>query len=164
VLVEGAPLRYKRGSDVKPQEPQEVKTHMSAHSNLKAAYLSTVFEWSGDLPSDFIIITACNPHGRSAPPSRNAHQNETLRAVLAARGLTPIPVLGRSPSGDHQEPSWAVLMSEAEALPIARLFKQDAIYSVRAGELLLLSTRASDPITSLGPWGARRAPTQSEPT
>lgn len=140
---------------------------MSAHSNLKSAYMSTVFEYSGELPSDMIIITACNPHGRNAPPSRNAHQNETLRAVLVGRGLTPTPVLGRSPSGDHQEPSWAVQMSEAEALPIARLFKQDAIYSVRAGELWILSTRAGEPPTSLGSWSARRAGAQGaqgEPT
>ncbi len=136
---------------------------MSAHSNLKAAYMSTVFEWSGALPDEFIIITACNPHGRNAPSSRNAHQNETLRAVLVSRGLTPVAVVGRSPSGDHREPSWAVPLSVEAALPLARLFKQDAIYSVRGDELAVVSTRAGEPPAALGSWAARRVSAAGDP-
>ncbi|MBM4292337.1 MAG: DUF3293 domain-containing protein [Deltaproteobacteria bacterium] len=130
---------------------------MSAHTHLKAPYLTTVFEWRGALPDEFVVLSAHNPHGRSAPPSRNAHQHEALRALLAARGLAPAPVVGRSPSGDHREPSWAVAMPVEEALALARLFKQDALYSVRGGELSLVSTRAGEPPVALGPWAARRA-------
>lgn len=107
---------------------------------MNPAYQTTVFTCEGKLPSSFVIITAYNPNGkRSSPLSRNRHQDATLKSVLVSRGLTPIRVTGMSPDEAHQEPGWAVALSDAEALELGRVFKQEAIYIVREGALYLTS-------------------------
>ena len=126
---------------------------------MNPAYLNTVFDLDGDpqLPQAFVIITAYNPQGRSAPSSRNAHQDQTLRAVLSGRGAEPIRVIGRSEDGAHQEPSWIATLNLNEGIEVGRMFKQVAIYQVIGDELSLHSCdpRRSDPGRSLRSWRAR---------
>ena len=130
---------------------------------MNPAYQSTVFAWEGELPSSFVVITAFNPNGkRSSPLSRNRHQDATLKSVLIGRGLSPLRVTGMSPDGVHQEPGWAVELSEAEALELGRVFKQEAIYIIREGALYLTSCAhprrgQAREEHALGPWSARVA-------
>ena len=123
---------------------------------MKSAYLDTVFDvdHQAQLPQEFVIITAYNPRGRAAPPSRNQHQDQTLRAVLINRGATPLRVTGRNVDGSHQEPGWAVALSVQVGLEIGRMFKQEAIYSVSHDELTLhaCTHEQTDPV---GSWNAR---------
>lgn len=123
---------------------------------MNPAYLDTVFdvETLHPLPQEFVIITAYNPRGRTAPPSRNRHQDQTLRAVLEGRGITPFRVTGRSVDGSHQEPGWGAALDTQTGLEIGRMFKQEAIYGVREDELTLYSCTREEH-EHLGSWSAR---------
>lgn len=121
---------------------------------VKTAYQETVFEVDGHLPACFAIITAYNPLGRSAPSSRNQHQDLTLRAVLEGRGCTPIRVTGRDRGDAHREPGWAAELSLKDALEIGNIFKQEAIYYVSDGKLSLHRCDGRESI-DLGDWASR---------
>ena len=123
---------------------------------MNPAYFDTVFDLYSqqDLPEDFVIITAYNPQGRSAPPSRNQHQDQTLRAVLEGRGATPFRVTGRSEDGRHQEPGWGAALDLQTGLEIGRIFKQEAIYHVSGDELCLCDCTQTR-VERLGSWNAR---------
>ena len=123
---------------------------------MNPAYLDTVFdvETHHPLPQEFVIITAYNPRGRAAPPTRNHHQDQTLRAVLEGRGVTPFRVIGRSVDGSHQEPGWGSPLDIQTGLEIGRMFKQEAIYHVHDDELTLHSCTHEE-TEQMGNWSAR---------
>ena len=123
---------------------------------MNPAYLDTVFDVETHhlLPQEFLIITAYNPKGRAAPPSRNHHQDQTLRAVLEGRGATPFRVIGRSVDGSHQEPGWGATLDIQTGLEIGRMFKQEAIYQVRDDELTLHGCIREEQ-EHLGSWSVR---------
>ena len=121
---------------------------------MNPAYETSLFEVKGELPQNFLIITAYNPKGLNAPMSRNLHQDATLKSVLVNRGLDPVRVIGQSPDQSHQEPSWAVDLDLEAGLELARLFKQLAIYQVE-GKQLKLHDCNGEQIIDLGEWQAR---------
>jgi len=131
---------------------------------MNPAYTETIFSAEAELPSSFVVITAYNPNGKlSSPESRNRHQDATLKSVLSGRGLRPIRVTGMSPDQSHQEPGWAVELSDAEALELGRVFKQEAIYIIRSGQLWLVSCAhprrgQAREERALGLWSERVAP------
>ena len=104
---------------------------------MNPAYLQAYFEVEGNLPSSFVVITAYNPRGLTAPMSRNQHQDTTLSSVLRQKGHEPIRVIGRDQENTHREPGWAVDIDLNEAKKLGQLFKQDAIYQVIDDELSL---------------------------
>src|SRR4051794_34491961 len=55
------------------------------------------------------VVTACNPGAARPGNEANALANERLRVTIEAAGWSYWPAVGRSPSGDHSEPSFAVL-------------------------------------------------------
>jgi hypothetical protein len=120
------------------------------------AYLDTVFDLEPQLntPRSFVVITAYNPRGQFAPPSRNRHQDQTLRAVLEGRGGAPFRVTGRSVDGKHQEPGWGAVIDIQTGIEIGRMFKQEAIYYIDEDDLSLHSCDQVE-VKHLGSWAAR---------
>ena len=121
---------------------------------MNPAYETSIFEVKGELPQNFLIITAYNPKGLNAPMSRNLHQDATLKSVLVNRGLSPIRVIGQSPDQSHQEPGWAVALDLDAGLEIARIFRQLAIYEVQENQLRLHDCNG-DQVIDLGEWQVR---------
>ena len=121
---------------------------------MKAEYQEVVFTVSGSLTTNFVVITAYNPYGQLAPPARNQHQDQTLHAVLEGRGFSPVRVIGMSPDQTHQEPSWAIACTEAEAVELGKYFKQEAIYIVEEDRLTLVSCQTLERV-DLGAWSQR---------
>lgn len=108
------------------------------------AYTQTVFRADGlatGWPESFVIITAYAATGETWSEARNRAADAELGARLRASGRWCVRLIGEAPDGGHAEPGWAVEMSEPDALQIGREFAQDAIYSVRAGVLFVLSCR-----------------------
>lgn len=123
---------------------------------MNPAYLDTVFdlETHQQVPQVFVVITAYNPRGRTAPPSRNLHQDQTLRAVLEGRGALPFRVTGRSADGQHQEPGWGAILDLKTGFEIGKMFKQEAIYHIQ-GDKLTLHSCDGQQIEPLGSWSER---------
>ena len=121
---------------------------------MNPAYQHAVFEVEDTLPHSFFIITAYNPKGLSAPMSRNLHQDATLKSVLTQRGLNPVRVTGRDQGNTHREPGWGVQLEIDDALQIANIFKQEAIYEVSEGEIKLVRCKTRE-ILKLGEWASR---------
>jgi hypothetical protein len=108
------------------------------------AYALTVFRAEGvatGWPESFVIITAYATTGETWGEARNVAADAELRARLKESGKWCVRLIGEAPDGGHAEPGWAVEMGEEEARRIGREFAQDAIYSVRAGVLFVLSCR-----------------------
>lgn len=121
---------------------------------MNPAYLETIFEVEEALPNHFVIITAYNPKGMSAPMSRNVHQDATLKSVLTQRGHDPVRVTGRNHENTHREPGWGAPLSLEEAITIANIFRQEAIYEVINGQIQLIDCKTQD-AQAMGEWSER---------
>ena len=77
----------------------------------------------------FVVVTACNPHGRTVGDAENAARTQALLERLKASELAWLPVDGLSPDGAHREAGVAVAMSRSDAQALARDFGQSAIFT-----------------------------------
>jgi hypothetical protein len=78
----------------------------------------------------FALVTAYNPGFERPSVAENEHANKALRALLAASNITSLPARGSSDPETHTEPSFALFnIAEAEALNIARRFRQAAVFA-----------------------------------
>jgi hypothetical protein len=78
----------------------------------------------------FVVLTAFNPGHARPSAAENEAANEDLRRLLDRRGLAWLPARGTNADRTHVEPSFAVFnLPIAEALEIARHFRQSAVFS-----------------------------------
>jgi hypothetical protein len=121
---------------------------VSDESSAQATYLEALFDveapngtatlsvgCSGvDLPRSLrgrrlAVITAYNPGPARPGEAANRRANQRLREAIEAAGWTYWSALGRSPSGDHAEPSFAVLdISADRARDLGARFDQACIF------------------------------------
>lgn len=75
------------------------------------------------------VVTAYNPGDARPAEDVNRHANEQLRAAIDAEGWRWYPSVGRSVSGDHAEPSCAVLdITEEQARDLGARFGQACVF------------------------------------
>lgn len=75
------------------------------------------------------VVTAYNPGVSRPGEAANRAANERLREAIEAAGRSYWPAVGRSPSGDHAEPSFAVLdISADQARELGARFDQACIF------------------------------------
>lgn len=110
-----------------------------------------VLEW----PAAFVIISAFATTGETWSAERNAEADERLHAELLRRGLAPIRITGYDPKTGHAEPSWAVAMTQDEALQLGRDFLQDAIFVVQGDALLVAPCNSPQAPQALGRFRER---------
>ncbi|MEP4079737.1 DUF3293 domain-containing protein [Haloferula sp.] len=120
-------------------------------SNLPGAYYTTRFvieDAPTPLPGEFAIITGYNPMDEASSDEENLQADRQLRDHLENKGLAHFRVTGQSPDGSHREPGWAISMIRAEAVELARCFRQRALWWIEDGELLIIDgdSGSSDPI------------------
>lgn len=105
-----------------------------------------------DWPTAFVIINACATTGESWSLERNQAADEALRQALERVGLRHHRITGASPDLLHQEPSWAVDMTQESADELADHFLQVAFFAVEQGTLFVVPTGRLDAAVALGPW------------
>lgn len=91
-----------------------------------------------DWPTDFAIITACDPEGRAASPADNVAADARLEADFRAAGFLLHRLTGGSADGIHLEPGWGVPIGLPGAVEFGRRYRQVAIFYVRARALTLV--------------------------
>jgi hypothetical protein len=74
------------------------------------------------------ILSAFPAPSQARPRAESERLTERLRRVIAAFDVTAIDVVAGSPCGTHIEPSLAATLSRRDALAIARLFEQAALF------------------------------------
>ena len=89
-------------------------------------------------PTDFAVITACDPEGRAASLADNVAADARLEAELRAAGFRLHRITGGSANGVHLEPGWGVPIGLPEAVELGRRYRQVAVFYVRAGALTLV--------------------------
>lgn len=88
----------------------------------------------GELPPSvrgrrLTVVTAYNPGTARPGEEANCRANERLRAAIECAGWSYWPAVGRSPSGDHAEPSFAVLdITEEQARELGAQFEQACVF------------------------------------
>jgi hypothetical protein len=88
---------------------------------------STLPDWLRGRP--VAVVTAYNPGMQRPNETTNLLANRRLRAVIEQRGWSYWTAVGRSPSGDHAEPSFAVLdLTEDEARELGAQFDQACVF------------------------------------
>ena len=95
-----------------------------------------------DWPTDFAIITACDPEGRAASLADNVAADAMLKAELQAAGFRLHRLTGGSADGVHLEPGWGVAVGLPGAVEFGRRYRQVAVFYVRAGALTLVDCEA----------------------
>lgn len=114
-------------------------------NELKPEYRQVCFRCSQeDLSTDFFIVTAYNPDGRTVEDSVNRIADTALLNLISDHSLPHFRVIGGNPDFSHAEPGYGTVCTKEEALMLAREFRQDAIFEVRAGEVFLLSAKAAN--------------------
>jgi len=105
-------------------------------------YLETVFFGpvpAAGWPSDFHVITACNPKRILSEPE-NVAADTGLRTQLELHQVAHFRITGCSADIAHQEASWAIIgISLGRAIEIGRQHGQNAIFEVRDGEVFVVS-------------------------
>jgi hypothetical protein len=86
-------------------------------------------------PDAFVILTAYATTGSSWSEEANAAADQRLEAVLRARGLAPVRIVGYSPTTGHAEPGWACPLDFDQACDLGISFHQDALYVVHGDTL-----------------------------
>lgn len=121
-------------------------------------FASTVFlgdPLPKDWPDSFVIVNAWATTGESWPLERNQAADEALRQALERVGLRHHRITGASPDLLHQEPSWAVDMTQESADELAYHFLQVAFFAVEQGTLFVVPTGRLEAAVALGPWADR---------
>lgn len=106
-----------------------------------------------DPPSSFFIITAHNPDGVKRDDAANRQADERFLIELERHGFAAFTVTGGSPDFSHSEAGYGIVCAREEALCLATLFRQDAIFEVCDGRVILLSALPSgEPDKEIGLW------------
>ena len=103
--------------------------------------------------SDFAIITANNPNGKILEPKENEELNKLLKQQISQ--LDSIELIGASPDFTHQEPSFAINITQGEAVRLAKQFNQNAIFWVISGEVFLVSAGLYFQVREMGSFSNR---------
>ena len=75
------------------------------------------------------VVMAHNPGAERPEEEANRLANERLRAAIEVDGWTYWPAVGRIPSGDHAEPSFAVLdITEERTRELGAQFEQVCVF------------------------------------
>ncbi len=80
------------------------------------------------LDGRFAVLSAFPAPSQARPRDESERLTERLRRVIRAFEAPVIDVLASSPCGAHTEPSVAAALSRRDALAIARLFDQAALF------------------------------------
>lgn len=126
--------------------------------DLPAAYRRVRFRCElEDLPPEFRIVTAWNPDGEIADEADNRAADEHLRQEIARLEYEAFPVTGGDPEFTHAEPGFGIVCNRAEAVLLARRFRQLAFYEVLGGRVHLVATHdGHSPGEPVGRWSDLR--------
>lgn len=106
-----------------------------------------------EAPPEFRILTAHNPEGVITAAQANDEADDHLRAELTRLEFEFFPVTGGSPDFSHAEPGYGVVCTRAEALLLARRFRQNGFFEVLGGRVYLFSVHeAHRPGEYVGRW------------
>ena len=130
------------------------------HADLPAEYREVRFRCEEtDIPSEFRIVTAWNPEGVRLEVAANLVADAHLRAEIDRLGFEAFPVTGGSPDFSHAEPGYGIVCNRAEAVLLARRFRQQAFYEVLGGRVYLVSVHEGhQPGDPVGRWTSLAGP------
>ena len=107
--------------------------------------------WSGPhadtlpLETPIHVITAHNSFEQRLPDDENIRRNKSLYVELSELHIYIKTVIGKSPSGDWQEESFAVHgLTREQACSIARHFNQRGIFEILEDELLVIEVNTQE--------------------
>ena len=118
------------------------KQQIECVKNVRAGFFwrPTLADRAWNFPESIFVITGWSPQGVDLGEWAHEKANRTIANTITDIGGRFLHGHGRSPSGDHSEPSlfaWGI--SDADAMEIARRANQDAIFEVTANEVTLRS-------------------------
>ncbi len=127
------------------------------HADLPPEYRETRFRCGlCEVPPEFRIVTAWNPEGTKADVAENLVADEHLRSEIARLGFESFPVAGGNSDFSHVEPGYGIVCNRAEAVLLARRFRQLAFFEVLGGRVYLVSVHEGHaPGDPMGRWRDR---------
>jgi len=97
------------------------------------------------LPTPIHVVTACNPFKQKLSDKINTQRNKKLLNQLEILDIKIKPVIGCSPNGDWQEPSFAIYgLNRKQACELATKFEQRGIFEITDHELLVIELSNQD--------------------
>ncbi|UUM31041.1 DUF3293 domain-containing protein [Vibrio japonicus] len=127
---------------------------MKIDAQLLAAYSDPYFRFRQKCTRDsFAIITAWNPSSKRLATNENKLKNKRLLQEINHNYF--VEVLVGDKTFSWVEESFAVDISESEAINLARKFGQNAIYFVEGTRLYLVSCLEDKSKLELGEWRIR---------
>ncbi len=133
---------------------EELPPPAGFHADLPAAYRDVQFRCEESaVPPEFRIITAWNPEGEIVDEEDNTLADEHLRREIARLKFDSFPVTGGNPDFSHAEPGHGIVCNRAEAVLLARRFRQLGFYEVLGGRVYLVSVHEGHaPGDPIGRW------------
>ena len=106
-----------------------------------------------DVPPEFRVVTAWNPEGEATDDSANHEADEHLRHELERLELEHFRVVGGNSDFSHAEPGYGIVCNRAEAVILARRFRQLALFEVLGGRVYLVAVHEGHaPGIPVGRW------------
>jgi hypothetical protein len=110
------------------------------HSDLPEEYRHVRFRCElEEVPPEFRIVTAWNPEGETVAETANLEADEHLRHEIERLEFESFPVAGGNSDFSHSEPGYGIVCNRAEAVLLARRFRQQAFFEVLGGRVYLVS-------------------------
>ena len=109
-------------------------------------------------PAQFVIITAYATTGETWPDGQNEAADQNLESELRATGRWMRRVTGYSPTTQHCEPGWAIVMDWEEACDVGMRYRQDAIYVISGDALAVTYCGDRREMLSVGSFSERLTP------
>ncbi len=109
---------------------------------LNPSYMEAYFQYiQSESPSDFYVITAYNPDGKTVSIADNSQADIELCEAIEALKLKSFSVIGMSQDELHAEPGWGVHCDEKIAIELAKRFRQEAIFHFTDGQIHLVDCK-----------------------
>jgi hypothetical protein len=108
------------------------------------------------LSDSFAVLTAYDPQGRDLDPGENRRRAEILESELRRRRVHCVRVDACSPDGGHCERSVAAAMPRADAVALAGLHQQVAIFWFDGERFWIVGVLADAEPIALPVRGSRR--------
>lgn len=119
----------------------DLRQTISPHTRVALARLG--------LAGPFAVVTACNPLGSAAEESANRALSAVLSAVVRWRYPGARPAHGRSATGTHDEPGWALPVNLEEARELAARFFQMGVFWFDGDRFFIEPVLAPQPALAL---------------
>ena len=111
-----------------------------------------ITDYNGSIPSQFGVVTSCNPNGKKVSQTENTKRTEAFKSELNKNNEEFFSVIGCSPDQTHQETGYGIVTNSIDKIiELGRQWEQEAVFWIEEGRTHLISCDTETNVV-IGKW------------